>query len=49
MSTDFTLIRVRKDTHDAIKVAADAAGMKMWAFADRAVNAYLQTSSGGCD
>ena len=41
-STDFTLIRILKTTHDSLQAAACERGMKLWTLADRALASYLE-------
>lgn len=41
-NADFTLVRIRKSTHDTMKAVSVETGLKMWAVADRAMASYLQ-------
>ena len=40
--SDFTLVRIRKSTHDTMKAVSVETGLKLWAVADRAMASYLQ-------
>lgn len=41
---DFSLVRVRTDTFNAAKLAAEQNGQKLWYVVDQALNMYLQNS-----